>query len=232
MPINRVFLYVPNIIGYVRFGLYLASFITHVWGNWQLCISLYAIAFILDEFDGRAARAYNQNSNFGAVLDMTADRCATAGLCLILAQLYPHYLLAFIGAIALDITSHYYLIYATGIIGKSSHKNAAEWSDNGLIKLYYGNKPFMDLLILGNEVFYILLYLNYYVTDLNFGLNTKEISLLLLFIIICLPLYLLKQLTNVLQLQASARQIAEFDLISYDREAVVKGKAESINQVE
>ena len=107
MSINRVFLYVPNIIGYVRFILYLASFISHSLNHWQLCISLYAIAFILDEFDGRAARIYNQSSNFGAALDMTADRCATAGLCLILAQLYPNYLVAFIGAIALDVSSHY-----------------------------------------------------------------------------------------------------------------------------
>ena len=72
--------------------------------KWQLFSRLRildnAIAFILDEFDGRAARAYNQSSNFGAALDMVADRSATAGLRLILAQLYPQYLLFFIGAIA------------------------------------------------------------------------------------------------------------------------------------
>lgn len=226
MPINRVFLYVPNIIGYTRFGFYLASFISHVWGNWQLCISLYAIAFILDEFDGRAARAFNQNSNFGAALDMTADRCATASLCLILAQLYPNYLLVFIGAIAIDITSHYYLIYATGIIGKTNHKNVAEWSNNSLIKLYYGNKSFMDLLILGNEVFYLLLYLNFYVTWLTLNIGAIEVNLLHLLAIICLPIYLLKQLTNVLQLQAAARQIAEFDISSLSKDISAEDKAE------
>ena len=211
MPINRVFLYVPNIIGYVRFILYLASFISHSLNHWQLCIGLYAIAFILDEFDGRAARVYNQSSNFGAALDMTADRCATAGLCLILAQLYPSYLVAFIGAIALDVSSHYYLIYATGILNKSSHKDSSEWSNNSLLKLYYGNKTFMDLLILGNEVFYILLYLNFYLPEVNLSLGVSQINLWQLLILICLPIYLLKQTTNVLQLQASARQIAELD---------------------
>ena len=221
MPINRVFLYVPNIIGYVRFIAYAASFISHSFGNWQLCISLYAIAFILDEFDGRAARAYNQSSNFGAALDMTADRCATAGLCLILAQLYPNYLLAFIGAIALDISSHYYLIYATGILGKVSHKDSAQWSTNRLLKLYYGSKTFMDILILGNELFYILLYLNFYLTGLNFAFSIWNISFWQLLIIISLPIYLLKQITNVLQLQASAREIANIDLIKSDDEAVV-----------
>ncbi|MEM9507319.1 MAG: CDP-alcohol phosphatidyltransferase family protein, partial [Cyanobacteria bacterium P01_E01_bin.35] len=151
MPLNRVLLYIPNIIGYVRFLFYLVSFIFHSWGNWQLCLTFYAVAFVLDEFDGRAARAYNQSSNFGAALDMVADRSATAGLCLILALLYPDYLLVFIGAIALDISSHYYLIYATGILGKASHKDSSQWASNLLLKLYYGNKSFMDLLILGNE---------------------------------------------------------------------------------
>lgn len=221
MSINRVFLYVPNIIGYVRFVFYAASFISHSIGNWQLCISLYAIAFILDEFDGRAARAYDQSSNFGAALDMIADRCATAGLCLILAQLYPNYLLAFIGAIALDISSHYYLIYATGILGKASHKDSARWSDNRLLKLYYGSKTFMDILILGNELFYILLYLGFYLNEWSFSFNIWNIGFLPLLTIVVSPIYLLKQITNVLQLQTSAQEIAKIDLIKNNSEVVV-----------
>ncbi len=218
MSINKVFLYVPNIIGYLRFGFYLTSFICHSLGNWQLCISLYAIAFILDEFDGRAARAYNQSSNFGAALDMVADRSATAGLCLILAQLYPNYLLAFIGAIALDVSSHYYLVYATGILGKTSHKDSAQWSTNGLMKLYYGNKSFMDLLILGNELFYMLLYLNFYLLGINIYFASWQINIWQLLLIICLPIYLLKQVNNVLQLQVSAQEIANLDLINSEKE--------------
>ncbi len=217
MSINKVFLYVPNIIGYVRFGFYLASFIFHSLGSWQLCISLYMIAFILDEFDGRAARAYNQSSNFGAALDMVADRSATAGLCLILAQLYPNYLLAFIGAIALDVSSHYYLIYATGILGETSHKDSAKWSTNGLLKLYYGNKPFMDLLILGNELFYILLYLSFYLVGVNLYLGSWSITIWQLLLLVCFPIYLLKQSTNLLQLRTSAQEIANFDLINSEK---------------
>jgi CDP-diacylglycerol--inositol 3-phosphatidyltransferase len=215
MSPNKVFFFVPNIIGYIRFILYLFSFLSHTLGNWQLCISLYAIAFILDEFDGRAARAYNQSSNFGAALDMVADRSATAGLCLILAQLYPHYLLAFIGAIALDVSSHYYLIYATGMLGKTSHKDSSEWSTNSLLKLYYGNKTFMDILILGNEVFYILLYLNFYLIGFNFTVGNLNFDLWQLLIILCLPIYCLKQATNILQLQSAAEEIAKIDLINH-----------------
>jgi CDP-diacylglycerol--inositol 3-phosphatidyltransferase len=212
MAINQVFLYVPNLIGYVRFILYLASFISHSLGYWQLCLGLYAIAFILDEFDGRAARAYNQSSNFGAALDMVADRSATAGLCLILAQLYPDYLLAFIGAIALDISSHYYLIYATGMRGSASHKDSAQWSNNGLLKLYYGNKPFMDLLILGNELFYLLLYIDFYLVGMSLNLAGWQTNIWQLALIVCLPIYLLKQTTNILQLQTAGQEIAKLDL--------------------
>ncbi|MGF1538951.1 MAG: CDP-alcohol phosphatidyltransferase family protein [Pleurocapsa sp.] len=209
---NRVFLFVPNIIGYFRFGFYLASFTAHAFHNWRLCFIFYIIGFVLDEFDGRAARAFNQNSNFGAALDMVADRSATAGLCLILAQLYPNFLLAFIIAIALDISSHYYSIYAKGILGKSSHKDTELWANsNGLLKLYYGSKPFMDLLILGNELLYIFLYLAYYIIGVQFSLFQWEVNIWQVAIALCLPIYLLKQLTNILQLQSSAIQIAAID---------------------
>ncbi|MCC0176311.1 CDP-alcohol phosphatidyltransferase family protein [Waterburya agarophytonicola K14] len=212
MAINKVFLFVPNIIGYARFLFYLIAFICHSLGSWQLCIGFYAFAFILDEFDGRAARAYNQSSNFGAALDMVADRSATAGFCLILAQLYPQYLLFFIGAIALDISSHYYLIYATGMLGLGSHKDSSEWTNNGLMRLYYGNKTFMDLLILGNELFYILLYFNFYLTGGEFTINDFNLDVWQLLLIFCLPIYLLKQSTNILQLQSAAQEIAKIDL--------------------
>ena len=216
MFINKVFLFIPNLIGYARFIFYLISFICHSLGNWQLCISFYAIAFILDEFDGRAARAYDQSSNFGAALDMVADRCATAGLCLILAQLYPKYLLFFIGAIALDVSSHYYLVYATGMLGKTSHKDSAQWSTNGLMKLYYGKKTFMDILILGNELFYMLLYLDFYLVGFNLTISSVTLSIWQLLIIICLPIYLLKQTTNIFQLQSAAQEIAKIDLRDRD----------------
>ena len=214
MAINKVFLYVPNIIGYARFIFYLASFICHSLNYWQLCIGLYAIAFILDEFDGRAARAYNQSSNFGAALDMVADRSATAGLCLILAQLYPQYSITFIVAITLDISSHYYLIYATGILGKDSHKDSAKWSSNVLLKFYYSKKLFMDLLVLGNELFYIILYLNFYLSIGSFNFGGWQTNIWQLLLIICLPIYLLKQATNIFQLQAAAQEIAQLDLVN------------------
>lgn len=40
----------------------------------KLCTLVYFISCILDVFDGMAARALNQTSKFGAVLDMVTDR--------------------------------------------------------------------------------------------------------------------------------------------------------------
>ncbi|MGL5079125.1 MAG: hypothetical protein ACRDBG_25275, partial [Waterburya sp.] len=99
--------------------------------------------------------------------------------------------------------------------GKVSHKDSSEWSTNGLLKLYYGNKTFMDLLILGNEVFYILLYLNFYLISFNFTIGNFNFDLWQLLIIICLPIYFLKQATNILQLQSAAQEIAKIDLSNH-----------------
>lgn len=209
---NKVFVFLPNLIGYVRIIVYLASFLSHTLGYWQACIILYSFGFLLDEFDGRAARLLDQSTNFGSALDMVVDRCAIAGLCLILAQLYPNYALAFILLIALDVSSHYYLIYVTSLVDNPSHKDTATWSKNWLLNLYYGNKQLMDLLILGNELFYIFLYLAYYAAGFSLSWMGYSLTIWQAAILLCLPIYSLKQLTNLLQLQSAARKIAAIDL--------------------
>ncbi len=212
MTNNRVFLYIPNLIGYLRVFLYAGAFIGHTWGgHWEIFVGLYSLAFLLDEFDGRAARQFKQSSHFGAALDMVTDRCSTAGLCLILSELYPEYTSIFILLIALDIGSHYYLLYATAIGGYINHKEATTWSKNRLLTLYYGNKPFMDALIIGNELLYLLLYSSYYVKTPLLSWMGGSLSFVQITILVCLPLYVIKQSTNVLQLLESIKAIAQVD---------------------
>lgn len=70
---ENVYLFVPNIIGYVRVLTAAISFYLmpkHPLG----CFVLYAISCLLDAVDGQAARALGQTSKFGAVLDMVVDR--------------------------------------------------------------------------------------------------------------------------------------------------------------
>ncbi|RUS16907.1 CDP-alcohol phosphatidyltransferase-domain-containing protein [Endogone sp. FLAS-F59071] len=66
---ENVFLFVPNIIGYSR--ILLAGISLYYMPKHPIvCVTLYGISCILDAVDGNAARALNQCSKFGAVLDM------------------------------------------------------------------------------------------------------------------------------------------------------------------
>ena len=70
----------------------------------------------------------------------------------------------------------------------------------------------MDLLILGNELFYLLLYLDFYLVGMSLNLAGWQTNIWQLALIVCLPIYLLKQTTNILQLQTAGQEIAKLDL--------------------
>ncbi|GJD09261.1 CDP-diacylglycerol--inositol 3-phosphatidyltransferase [Galdieria sulphuraria] len=95
---RNTFLYIPNIIGYLRI--------------------LLAIA------DGYAARYFHQSSELGALLDMLTDRCATAALLTLLSHLYKQYVLIFLFCIVLDGFSHWLQMIA----GTTSHKQAGRFT--------------------------------------------------------------------------------------------------------
>ncbi len=82
-----VFLYVPNLIGYARFALLFATLFFYN-EHPIFTIICYASSQLLDAFDGMAARAFNQCSKFGAVLDMVCDRASNAVLLAILGHFY------------------------------------------------------------------------------------------------------------------------------------------------
>lgn len=86
--IVMVFLFVPNIIGYLRFLTLIACFFTYL-TNPILTAVLYFISQGLDFVDGEAARHLNQCSRFGAVLDMTCDRAGDAAFLAICAWCFP-----------------------------------------------------------------------------------------------------------------------------------------------
>uniref|UniRef100_A0A8C2CPK7 CDP-diacylglycerol--inositol 3-phosphatidyltransferase (phosphatidylinositol synthase) n=1 Tax=Cyprinus carpio TaxID=7962 RepID=A0A8C2CPK7_CYPCA len=67
----------------------------------------YLLSALLDAFDGHAARALNQGTKFGAMLDMLTDRCATMCLLVNLALLYPSYTFLFQLSMCLDVASHW-----------------------------------------------------------------------------------------------------------------------------
>lgn len=119
----------PNIIGYIRVITAGAS-LYYMPIHPKMCTVLYFVSCILDAVDGQAARALNQTSKFGAVLDMVTDRlvlvfhiplstvltrssrCATACLQTFLSITYPRLALLFQFLITLDFSSHYMHMYS------------------------------------------------------------------------------------------------------------------------
>ena len=85
-----VLVYIPNIIGYLRVVLTLASIVLMMCypDHWEAAIACYVSSFVGDLFDGIAARKFDQCSSFGGLLDMITDRCSTAGLLCVLSREY------------------------------------------------------------------------------------------------------------------------------------------------
>lgn len=158
-PKENIFLFWPNIIGYSRIVLALAS-LYYMPLHPRTCSLLYSISCLLDALDGYAARYFEQSTRFGAVLDMVTDRCTTACLLVFLSSAWPRWALLFQGLISLDLASHYIHMYATLIMGgaETSHKNVDK-SRSWILNLYYTNKTFLFVCCALNELFFIALYL-------------------------------------------------------------------------
>lgn len=100
-----VYLYVPNLIGYVRVVLALVGYGMAL-TDFRVTVVCYLLSQLLDAADGYAARVLKQSSSFGAVLDMVTDRASTTCLCIVLAHFYPTYILGLTALVMLDMFSH------------------------------------------------------------------------------------------------------------------------------
>lgn len=156
---ENIFLFYPNLIGYCRVVLAIAS-LYYMPLHPRTCSLLYSISCLLDALDGFAARHFEQSTKFGGVLDMVTDRCTTACLLVFLASAWPRWSIVFQGLISLDLASHYMHMYATLSMGGSgqSHKNVDE-SHSRVLKMYYTNKAVLFTFCALNELFFIALYL-------------------------------------------------------------------------
>jgi len=149
--------------GYARVALALAAYCVSL-RHPARTAALYLASFVCDELDGRAARALGQASTLGAVLDMVTDRVATACLLAIVGALYgaacPAALLCALVLVALDVSSHWFGMYAALRCGGRSHKDAdAVRSSPWLVRLYYRRRLFMGACCVACEVLYLSLYL-------------------------------------------------------------------------
>lgn len=203
----HVYFYIPNLIGYARVILSIASFA--VFFDDPVLFSLfYMSSFLLDAADGLAARQFNQCSKFGAVLDMVTDRFSTAAFVMLLSHLEPYntflprLLLVLLNV--LDLTAHWFQMYASLSSGAQSHKVAA----NPLLRIYYSSRTVLSIVCLGQEVFYFLMYVAVFEKQLGLTNFHSAIGLAMR---IAFPVFAFKQLLNFLQLHEACGKIVALD---------------------
>mmetsp|Transcript_36930 Transcript_36930/g.68675 ORF Transcript_36930/g.68675 Transcript_36930/m.68675 type:complete len:218 (-) Transcript_36930:1126-1779(-) len=197
---SNVLLFVPNLIGYSRIILMLLAF-AFAKTNWQWSMACYLGAFTGDLFDGMAARYFNQCSEFGGILDMVTDRVSTAGLLMILAQLYPDYHFFFNALMCIDIFSHWFHVMSTA--GDGHHKSDATLEHRNIVLRCYYAVPFLfAYCCVGAELFYVLLYVMHF--------NPHPLLHQICFYG-CLPGCAIKQVVNVAQLFSAADVLAARD---------------------
>ncbi|TIA88250.1 hypothetical protein E3P81_03538 [Wallemia ichthyophaga] len=156
---ENIYLFVPNLIGYLRI-VFAALAVYCMKNHPKVCAVLYCISAILDVADGMAARAFNQTSKLGGVLDMVTDRCSTTCLMVFLSSAYPDWFNVFQFLIALDFSSHFIHMYASLVTGATSHK-LIQSEVSKILWLYYNNRITLFIFCAGNEIFFVALYLVY-----------------------------------------------------------------------
>ena len=201
---KEVYLYYANIMDYFRvisamYAFYVAK------DSPILFIIAYFISFILDAFDGMAARAAKQTSKLGATLDMVTDRISTGGLLAILSQFYEKHSIAFVYLIMLDVGSHWLQTHSGFLVNvkNDNHKNLGE--KFFLLKLYYTNRNVLGIVCLGAEVFLLLLYANHFYPKL------MENALYLAFFYANFAIYVFKQIISIIQIFGAGARIGEYD---------------------
>lgn len=207
-----IFLYIPNLIGYSRIFFALASFYYMQWHP-KYCTLLYGLSCILDALDGAAARKFNQASKFGAMLDMVTDRCTTSSLICYLCVAYPQWAVFYQLLVSLDLSSHYMHMYAMLTTGSSSHKKVGNRSK--ILNLYYTSPTVLFLFCAFNEIFFVGLYLYSFPlkSPPNLGyFHGIPLSYATIITVVSFPVWLGKQIINVIQLYRAAVMLAESDV--------------------
>ncbi|POS84771.1 hypothetical protein EPUL_003846 [Erysiphe pulchra] len=214
LPQENIFLFWPNIIGYVRIVLAIAS-LYYMPLHPRTCSGLYSVSCLLDALDGYAARFFEESTRFGAVLDMVTDRCTTACLLVFLSSAWPRWALLFQGLISLDLASHYIHMYATLIMGGSetSHKSV-DRSRSWILNLYYTNKATNEAGSLSVESAKSFLFANpHSAAALEMARANKMDSFVPWLVAgISFPVMLIKQIINVVQLAKASLWLAQGDV--------------------
>ena len=194
----KTLFYIPNLIGYLRIILLFIAY-NSLPSSYGLFAISYFTSFALDALDGIAARAFNQCSTFGSILDMLTDRIATLMLALMAVQLpNAEHRWALVSFACVDIASHW-LQYIAGMQKNIHHK---EYKNKFvLLDIYYGSKVVMAPLCVGAEIYFLLYIYLYSYEKVSLGvMGFFYLSMLFAYV---------KMFLNVLQLINGAWFIIE-----------------------
>lgn len=200
---TNVFLFVPNLIGYIRI-LLLGSSFYFILKDYRLALCLYGFSYTLDAFDGLAARLLNQSSLFGSVLDMLTDRVSTMCLLMTIGHLYSEYFFVFQILLAIDIVSHWLHFFSANLQGKQSHKSSFDRETNYLMRLYYEKKIILTSVCAMEQLFYCSLLVIYHEKN-----NYHYYQSLYLLAVVCLPAIIFKNWINLLQIFGACSVMAK-----------------------
>lgn len=196
-----VYLYVPNIIGYFRVLTAVVAAI-YAFQNWKVALVLYSVSMWLDAVDGTAARYFNQTSIFGQQLDMLTDRMSTLGLNFVLAVQYRDNWGMFCCFAVVDLVSHWIHMICSVERGNKTHKGGRNW----FLNFYYTFPYALLLFCVGQETFLLVLYCLGHMEEESIP---RQIALG--FAWASFPLFVLKQVANVVQLGEGVGFLAELD---------------------
>mmetsp|Transcript_21048 Transcript_21048/g.47478 ORF Transcript_21048/g.47478 Transcript_21048/m.47478 type:complete len:223 (+) Transcript_21048:219-887(+) len=213
---TAVMLYIPNLIGYARIAAMLVSFYLAFGctsptdcdvnrADYKTAVLFYMMNFAGDLVDGYAARALDQCSKYGGVLDMVTDRTSTAGLCALLATLYPREALVFTALMVLDIFSHWFHVVGA----EMAHTHHKQHQTSFFLKWYYGCYPLFAYCCVSQELYYLSRWILRYATPAPVLVGGVDLAMLATFVF--LPGCCMKQVVNVAQFWNAAGNIADLD---------------------
>ena len=143
---SDVAMFVPNWIGYARFGsLALSTLFAMDKERYVAFAVTFTSSYLLDALDGRAARMFDQSSRYGAALDMVCDRASNATIYMVLSVLYPAYSFVFYLCFLLDFGSHWLQFQSSALSG--AHHKGKNKKENWLVDLYYNNSTVFNIVV-------------------------------------------------------------------------------------
>ncbi|KAG5519833.1 hypothetical protein PMAC_000107 [Pneumocystis sp. 'macacae'] len=215
---ENVFLFVPNLIGYSRILLAMAS-LKYMPYHPKYCTWLYILSCLLDAFDGMAARWLGQcvdeircyfgygdrpvnnigaNCPYGVKSCLNVLRCTTSCLLCFLSSAYP---------------AHYMHVFSTLAQGSFSHKKIPD-NQSWILRQYYQNNIILFVFCAANELFFVALYLLSFPAKspprLGYIFNIP-LSYPVLIGTVSFPICFGKQIINIIQMVNAAKALVDVD---------------------